>query len=157
MKTVLDECCTRLECSARLTVRTARLTARTARLPNQGGIMSHHTIQFTRVSHALVDTRFVFLFLIVYLDDSTRILFLSMYRILLFLMGRGHGGSLSERRVGGGGSTPLLACGCNALLWLGLEVPCQTTEVDGFQASLLHPFQSIMELAHFLVHLGQCC
>ena len=68
MKTVLDECCTRLECSARLTVRTARLTARpprltartarTARLPNQGGIMSHHTIQFTRVSHALVDTQF---------------------------------------------------------------------------------------------------
>ena len=42
--------------------RTARLTARTARLPNQGGIMSHHTIQFTRVSHALGDTQFVCLF-----------------------------------------------------------------------------------------------
>ena len=27
-------------------------------LPNQGGIMSHHTIQFRRVSHALVDTWF---------------------------------------------------------------------------------------------------
>ena len=48
--------------TARLTARTARLTARTARtarLPNQGGIMSHHTIQFTRESHALVDTQFV--------------------------------------------------------------------------------------------------
>ena len=96
-----------------------------------------------------------FLFQIVYLDDSTRILFLSMYRILLFLMGRGHERSLSVRRVGGRGSTPLLACGCTILLGLGLGVPCQTPEVDGFEASLLHPFKSSMELLHFLVHLGQ--
>ena len=45
-----------------------------------------------------------------------------MYRILLFLMGRGHERSLSVRRVGGRGSTPLLACGCTILLglWLGV-------------------------------------
>ena len=80
---------------------------------------------------------------------------LSMYRILLFLIGPCHGGRLSESWVGGSGSTPLLACGCTTLLGLGLEVPCQTPELDGFEASLLHPFQSSMELPHFLVHLGQ--
>ena len=37
-------------------------------------------------------------------------------------------GSVSVRRVGGSGSTPLLACGCTILLGLGLEVPCQTPE-----------------------------
>ena len=78
-----------------------------------------------------------------------------MYRILLFLMGRGHERSLSVRRVGGRGSTPLLACGCTILLGLGLGVHCQTPVVDGFEASLLHPFKSCMELLHLLVHLGQ--
>ena len=80
---------------------------------------------------------------------------LSMYRILLFLIGPCHGGRLSESWVGGSGSTPLLACGCTTLLGLGLKVPRQAPEVDEFEPSLLHPFQSSVELLHVLVHFCQ--